>query len=111
LSLPWLIHHIFLPVAPWVWCMSYFDLFFKICGHIVRGHVPSSISRLFFAYQFLTLEKQSRCIHPITIGEVTYHLVAQTLIIQFKDSLAKHFNLHQFSVMTYSECEAVVHNI
>jgi hypothetical protein len=25
---------------------SVFDLFFKVCGHIVRGHVPPSISCL-----------------------------------------------------------------
>ncbi len=34
-----------------------FDLFKKICGHIVRSHVPSSISCLFSTSQILTLEK------------------------------------------------------
>jgi hypothetical protein len=29
-----------------------FDLFFKVCGHIAHGHVPPSISCLFFAYDF-----------------------------------------------------------
>ncbi len=37
--------------------MSDFNLFFEICGHIVQGHVPPSISHLFFASQLLTLEK------------------------------------------------------
>ncbi len=28
--------------------VSGFDLFFKICGHIARSHVPPSLSHLFF---------------------------------------------------------------
>jgi hypothetical protein len=27
-----------------------FDLFFEVCGHIVQGHVPPSISHLHFAF-------------------------------------------------------------
>ncbi len=34
-----------------------FDLFFKVCGHIVWGDIPPSISCFFFASRFLTLEK------------------------------------------------------
>jgi len=45
------------------------------------------------------------------IDEVNYHLVARTLIIQFKDILMKHFSLHQSSVTTCGKCEAVVHII
>jgi hypothetical protein len=37
--------------------VSGLDLFFEVCGHIVWGHVPPSVSCLFFASQFLTLEK------------------------------------------------------
>jgi len=37
--------------------MSGFDLFFKVCGHIIQDHVPSSLSCLFFASHLLTLEK------------------------------------------------------
>jgi hypothetical protein len=37
--------------------ISGFDLFFKVCGHIVWSHVPPSVSCLFFASRLLTLEK------------------------------------------------------
>jgi hypothetical protein len=51
--------------APWVWCMNFyetilqssFDLFFKVCGHIARSHVPPLVSHFFFASQLLALEK------------------------------------------------------
>jgi hypothetical protein len=36
---------------------SVFDSFFKVCGHIVQGHVPPSISCLFFSFQLIALEK------------------------------------------------------
>jgi len=29
-----------------------FNLFFKVCGHIVQGHIPPSISRSFFTSRF-----------------------------------------------------------
>jgi hypothetical protein len=83
-----------------------FDLFFEICGHIVRGHVPPSISCLFFA-----LKKQSRSIRPIVINDVTYHLVVHTLVIQCKDTFLEHFNLHQFGVTTCGRCEIMVHGV
>jgi hypothetical protein len=73
---------------------SGFNFFFKVYGHIVRGHVPSLVSCFFFASQFLTLEKQFGSICPIAISEVTYHLVARTLAIQFKDIFMEHFRLH-----------------
>ncbi len=44
------------------------------------------------------------------IGEVTYHLVAHILAIQFGNILMKHFSLHQFGVMTLGKCEIVVHD-
>jgi hypothetical protein len=40
------------------------------------------------------LEKQSRNIRPIMIGEVICHLVAHILTTQFKDTFAEHFNCH-----------------
>jgi hypothetical protein len=65
----WLVHHIFLPgplsmvyeflkyyFVPYDY-VSGFDLFFKVCGHIALGHIPPSVSCLFFAFRFLTLEK------------------------------------------------------
>jgi len=45
------------------------------------------------------------------IGEVTYYLVVCTLSIQFKDIIAKHFSLHQFSVTICDGCEIVVHDV
>jgi len=58
-----------------------FKFFFKVCGHIVQGHVPPLVPHLFFAFQFLTLEKQSGSMRSITISEVTYHLVAHIIAI------------------------------
>ncbi len=34
-----------------------FNLFFEVCGHIVRGHVPPLIQRFFSTFWFLVLEK------------------------------------------------------
>lgn len=57
------------------------------------------------------LEKQSGGICLITINVVTYHLVAHILAIQFRDILVDHFNPHQFGVVTYGECEIMVHDV
>jgi hypothetical protein len=43
------------------------------------------------------------------IDEVTYHLVAQTMAIQFKDILTEHFSPHQFGVLIHGEI--VVHGV
>ncbi len=48
---------------------------------------------------------------PITINVVTYHLVAHTLAIHFKNILINHFSPHQFSVVTCDECEIMVHDV
>jgi hypothetical protein len=71
---------------------SGFDILFELCGHIFCGHVPPLVSCLLVALRLLALEKQAIGIHPIAIGEVIYQLVARTLIIQFKDTFAKHFS-------------------
>jgi hypothetical protein len=42
---------------------------------------------------------------------MTYHLIVHTLAIQFKDTLVKHFSLHQFGVATCGKCETMVHGI
>ncbi len=60
---------------------SGFNLFFEVCGHIVQGHIPPSISRSFSTSRLLVLEKQFKSICPIAIGEMTYHLVARILTI------------------------------
>jgi hypothetical protein len=63
--------------------MSDFNFYFEVCGHIAQGLyiIPFSISHLFSTFRFLSLEKQFRSICSIVIGEVTYHLVARTLVI------------------------------
>jgi hypothetical protein len=60
---------------------SGFDLFFEVCGHIAQGHGPPLISCFLSTSPLLALEKQSESIHPITINEVTYCLVAHILVI------------------------------
>ncbi len=88
-----------------------FDLFFKVCGHIVRGHIPPTILHLFSTSWLLALEKQYGGIRPIAISEVTYCSIAYTLVIQFKDTFIEHFNFHQFGVTTCGRCETLVHSI
>ncbi len=55
------------------------------------------------------MEKQSRGICPIAIGEVTYCLVVCTLAIQFRDTFTIHFGPHQFGVAIHSKCE--IHDV
>jgi hypothetical protein len=57
------------------------------------------------------LEKQFGGIYPIGISEVIYCLITHTLVIQFKDVLVEHFNLHQFGATTFCECETIIHGI
>jgi len=45
------------------------------------------------------------------IGEVTYRLIACTLVIWFRDTFVEHFNLHQFGVVTCDRCEKMFHGI
>ncbi len=45
------------------------------------------------------------------IGDVTQHLVAHTLVIEFWDNFVKHFNSHQFSVTIHGRCEIMVYYI
>jgi hypothetical protein len=45
------------------------------------------------------------------INEMTYHLIARTLVIQFRDTFAKHFNPHQFGLTIHGECEIIVHGV
>ncbi len=117
----WFIHHVFLLVAPWVWCMNFYEMFylkwfckwlqpfFKVCEHIFWSHVPLLILHFLSTFQLLALKKWFECICPILIDEVTYRLIVCTLVIQFKNILVKHFSLHQFSVMTHDRCEIMVH--
>jgi len=74
--------------------VSGFNLFFGNMGaHCLRS---CSIFGITFAFYILTfsIRKQFGSIHPIIIGEVIYCLVACTLVIQFRDNLVEHFNLH-----------------
>jgi hypothetical protein len=45
------------------------------------------------------------------IGKVIYHLIAYTLIIQFKVTFAKHFSPHQFGVVMLNMCKTMVHGV
>jgi hypothetical protein len=90
---------------------SGFDFCFELCKDIACGHVPPSISRLFVATWLLVLRKQARGVQPIMIKKVIYYLVAYTLIIQFKDTFAKHFSPHQFGVVMSSRCKTMVHGV
>jgi hypothetical protein len=72
--------------------VSSFDLFFEVCGHIVQGHVSPLVSCLLSVSRFLTLKKQYGGICSITIGEVTYYLVAHKFAIHSKDTLVEHFS-------------------
>jgi hypothetical protein len=85
---------------------SGFNLFFEICAHISHGHVPPSISHLFVALQLLALEKQAKGVRPMI-----YWLVTRTLVIQFKNTSAKHFSLHQFKVAMPGKCKTMVHGL
>ncbi len=67
-----------------------FDFFFEICGH----KALPLVSRLLVASWLLSLEEQAKGIQPIAIGEVIYQLIGHTLVIQFKDTFAKHFSPH-----------------
>jgi hypothetical protein len=49
---------------------SGFNFFFKVCGHIVQGHVPPLLCLLSTSW-LLTLEKQSKSICLIMISKVT----------------------------------------
>jgi hypothetical protein len=69
-------------------------IFFNVCGHIVHGHVPPSISHLLATLQSLILQKQMGDIWPIMIKEVIYQVVVFTLATQFKDTFAEHFSPH-----------------
>jgi hypothetical protein len=73
---------------------SGFDLFLKIYGHIVHGHVLPLVSCLLVALRLLTLEKQTGGIQPIAIGKVIYWLITCTLVILIKDTFVDHVLIH-----------------
>ncbi len=45
------------------------------------------------------------------IRKAIYRLLVCTLVIQFKNTFAEHFNPHQFGVATLGECKIMVHAI
>jgi hypothetical protein len=87
------------------------DFCFEICRHIACGHVPPSVSQMFVTTLLLVLGKQVEGVRPIMIGKVICYLVAYTLVIQFKDTFAKHFSPHQFGVAMSSKCKTIVHGV
>jgi len=56
-------------------------------------------------------EEQFVGTHPIMINEVTYCVIVHILTIQFKDTIVKHFNAHQFGVVTHDGCETMIHGV
>jgi hypothetical protein len=57
------------------------------------------------------IRKHFEGIHPITINEVTYQLIARTLIIQFRDILMEHLSPYQFGLAIHGDYETVVHGV
>jgi len=81
--------------------------FLKYCSRLCS---TLNITFAFFV-SILNIGKKSKGICPIVIGEVTCHLIAYTLAIQFRDTFIEHFSLHQFGVMICGRCETVVHGV
>ncbi len=124
LSLLWLVHHVFLLMVLGYDVYEFlqncfipndstngFNLFFKLCAHITQGHVPLLILCLFSAFWLLVLKKQYGSICPIVIDEVTYPLIACTLVIYFIDIFTEHFSLHQFGVTICGGCDTMVYGV
>jgi hypothetical protein len=67
----------FFLIAPRVWCMNFmrffilndsasgFNLFFKVCGHIVQSHVPPSMLRFLSTSWLLALENGLNAYVPL----------------------------------------------
>ncbi len=123
LTLLWFVLHIFFSMVLQVWCMNFYKIvlfqmylqvvstfFWGMWGHYSRSCSTFNIP-IFFCISTLKLKKQFRSIRPIAFGEVTYHLVTYTIAIQFRDIFAKHFNPHQFGVVTHDGCKIVVHGV
>jgi hypothetical protein len=66
---------------------------------------------LFSASRLLALEKQFGSTCRIVISEVTYHLIACILVIQYRDILMEHFSLHQFGVVTCGGHETLIQGV
>jgi hypothetical protein len=64
-----------------------------------------------FCILIFNIGKHSKGIHPITINEVTYRLIARTLVIQFRDILTEHFSPHQFGLTIRGDYETMVHGV
>jgi len=84
-------------------------IFFRYVGTFFMVMFPPSISHLLVASWLLPLEKQNDNIWPIVNGKVIYQLVAHTLVIQFANTFAKHFNPNQFDVATQDKCKMMAH--
>ncbi len=66
---------------------------------------------IFLCISTPNIRKVIESIHPVMINEMIYCIIAHTLVIQFKDIIAKYFNLHWFYVMIHDGCETMVHGI
>jgi hypothetical protein len=62
------------------------------------------IAHVFGVTCFLIMTKPSNRVHPIVVREIFYRLR-----LQFHDTFATHFSLHQFKIATKAGCEMVIH--
>jgi len=76
--------------------------YLKKITHVVLK--KSLVAHVFGATCFLTMSKPSNRVHPIVVGEIFYWLG-----LQFHDTFATHFSLHQFKVAIKAGCEMVIH--
>jgi hypothetical protein len=65
-----------------LFCLRWFCKWLRPLLQGILAHC--SRSNFIFSSWFLTLEKQSQGICPIVIGEMTYYLIACTMVNQFR---------------------------
>ncbi|KAL2634214.1 hypothetical protein R1flu_005693 [Riccia fluitans] len=90
---------------------SGFDFLFDLCTHIAQGQLSAPMAYLLGASCLLALEKPSRGVRPITVGEVLYRLIAHSLGFQFWEALADHFIPLQFGVATRGGSKTIIHGL
>ncbi len=81
---------------------------FQLCYHIVQGHIPPQIARVFGITHILAMIKPSGGVHPIIMGITLYQLTSRVLCLQFYEIFTTHFFSHQFGVAI--GCEVIIHD-
>ncbi|KAL2610702.1 hypothetical protein R1flu_029275 [Riccia fluitans] len=90
---------------------SGFDLLFELCTHTTQGRLFAPMAYFLGASRLLALEKPSRGVRPIAVGEVLYRLIARSLGFQFWEALADHFSPLQFGVAMHGGCKIIIHGL